>query len=272
MAGTLTPEELDVVDQEGVSLATRLPQIGGDLGQIQRAARGSNEFASYFELHIEQGPNLFRSGAPIGVVTGITGKAGFEVTVTGASNHAGTTPMGARHDALVSASRLVLAVQRVSAELEVCRVSTVGQLTASPNATNVIPGTVNFSAEFRDVDHNAMAAAETELRRAAREVEAADGVKVEINALPATTPVPIAEDMQDLVAQAAGESGLEIQRLPSGAGHDAQAMAAITSVAMIFVPSVEGISHSPLEFSTPEACANGAQVLLDLLLIADQRI
>ena len=272
MAGTLTPEELDVVDQEGVSLATKLPQIGGDLSQIQRASRAAREFASYFELHIEQGPNLHRSGAPIGVVTGITGKAGFDVTVNGAANHAGTTPMGGRHDALVSASRLVLAVRRVSAELEVCRVSTVGQLTASPNATNVIPGTVKFSAEFRDVDHHAMAAAEGELRRAAQEVEVSDGVSVEINPLPTTTPAPIATDMQDLVAQAAGNVGLEIQRLPSGAGHDAQAMAAITRVAMIFVPSVDGISHSPLEYSTPEACANGAQVLLELLLTADQRI
>ena len=272
MAGSLSSNELTIVDQAGVSLATRLPDIGGNPGQIHQAARQSSEFASYFELHIEQGPTLHQSGTPIGVVTGITGKAGFEVTVTGASNHAGTTPMGARHDALVSASRLVLAVQRVASELEVCRVGTVGQISASPNATNVIPGTVNFSAEFRDVDRNALATAEAEFRRAAQEVRDSDGVNVEINALTPTSPVPITPNMQDMVAQAARDAGLDVQRIPSGAGHDAQAMAAITGVAMIFVPSVDGISHSPLEYSTPEACAHGAQVLMQLLLIADQQV
>ena len=238
----------------------RLADIGGNLDRIPQAARKPAELAAYFELHIEQGPTLHQSGVPIGVVTGITGKAGFEVRVIGAANHAGTTPMSMRQDALVSASRLVLAVERVAAELEVCRVSTVGQIIAIPNATNVIPGAVEFSAEFRDVERQAMVSAEAEFRQAAREVEAADGVTVEINALVPTTPAPIAPNMQDLVARAAGSAGLEVRRLPSGAGHDAQSMAALTDVAMIFVPSVNGISHSPLEYSTPEACANGAQV------------
>jgi N-carbamoyl-L-amino-acid hydrolase len=117
-----------------------------------------------------------------------------------------------------------------------------------------------------------MVSAEAEFRQAAREIEAADGVTVEINALVPTTPAPIAPNMQDLVARAAGNAGLEARHLPSGAGHDAQSMAALTGVAMIFVPSVNGISHSPLEFSTPEACANGAQVLMELLLMADQQV
>ena len=272
MAGTLSPEDLLVVDQDGVSLGERLLDIGGNLDRIPQAARKPADLAAYFELHIEQGPTLHQSGVPIGVVTGITGKAGFEVRVIGAANHAGTTPMSMRQDALVSASRLVLAVERVAAELEVCRVSTVGQITAIPNATNVIPGAVEFSAEFRDVERQAMVSAEAEFRQAAREVEAADGVTVEINALVPTTPAPIAPNMQDLVARAAGNAGLEVLRIPSGAGHDAQSMAALTDVAMIFVPSVNGISHSPLEFSTPEACANGAQVLMELLLMADQQV
>ena len=153
-----------------------------------------------------------------------------------------------------------------------CRVSTVGQISASPNATNVIPGTVEFSAEFRDVDRQAMIAAEAEFRRAALEIEASDGVTVAINPLPPTTPVPITVDMQDLVVAAASGAGLDVLRVPSGAGHDAQSMAALTNVAMIFVPSVDGISHSPLEYSTPEACANGAQVLMELLLLADRQV
>ena len=202
-------------------------------------------------MHIEQGPALDRSGTPIGVVTGITGRAAFEVEVRGAVNHAGTTPMGLRHDALLSASRLFLTVERIASELEVCRVGTVGRVSVSPNATNVVPGTVSFSVEFRDVDINALTAAEAEFRRITVEVEESDGVSVNILALPPTTPAPIKPEMQDLVAKAAAGLGLATGRLPSGAGHDAQAMAAITKVAMVFVPSIDGISHSPLEFSTP---------------------
>lgn len=271
MAGTLSPEDLTAVDQEGVGLDTRLRAIGGDLSLIRQAARTHGELAAYLELHIEQGPALDRSGTPIGVVTGITGRAAFEVEVKGAANHAGTTPMGSRHDALLSASRLFLTVERVASELEICRVGTVGRVSVSPNATNVVPGTVSFSVEFRDVDISALTAAEAEFRRIAGELEVSDGVSVEIQALPPTTPAPITPEMQDLVAKAASSLGLAIDRLPSGAGHDAQAMAAITEVAMVFVPSIDGISHSPLEFSTPQACADGAQVLLDLLMLADQR-
>ena len=204
-------------------------------------------------------------------MTGITGRAAFEVDVKGTANHAGTTPMGLRHDALLSASRLILTVERIASEMEICRVGTVGRASISPNATNVVPGEVSFSVEFRDVQSPALKAAESAFRGYAQELERSDGVSVEINALPPTTPAPITSEMQDLVAQAAGVQGLATERLPSGAGHDAQAMAAITNVAMIFVPSVNGVSHSPLEFSTPQACAEGTQVLLDLLLLADQR-
>ena len=271
MAGTLSTEDLTAVDQEGVGLETRLHAIGGDLSRIHEAARSPGDLSAYFELHIEQGPSLDRSGTPIGVVTGITGRAAFEVEVKGAANHAGTTPMGLRHDALLSASRLILTVERIASEMEICRVGTVGRVTVSPNATNVVPGTVAFSVEFRDVETSALAAAEAEFRRNAESVEASDGVSVDIQALPPTIPAPIKPEMQDLVAGAAGGHGLATERLPSGAGHDAQAMAAITDVAMVFVPSIDGISHSPLESSTPQACANGAQVLLNLLLLADQR-
>jgi len=271
MSGALSPEDLTAVDHDGVGLETRLQAIGGDFSHIHDAARSPGDLCAYFELHIEQGPALDRSGTPIGVVTGITGRAAFEVDVKGTANHAGTTPMGLRHDALLSASRLILTVERIASEMEICRVGTVGRASISPNATNVVPGNVAFSVEFRDVQSTALKAAEVEFRRYAQELERSDGVSVEINALPPTTPAPITSEMQDLVAQAAGVHGLATERLPSGAGHDAQAMAAITNVAMVFVPSVNGISHSPLEFSTPQACAEGTQVLLDLLLLADQR-
>ena len=271
MSGLLLPEDLAAVDDEGVTLASRMSDIGGDLSRVDEAQRAAGELAAFFELHIEQGPTLYQTGTPIGVVTGITGRALFEVEIDGMANHAGTTPMADRHDALVSASRLVLAVQRMAAEDEICRVATTGAIEAHPNAANVIPGKARISVEFRDVSMDALSAAETELRRAVERVSSDEGVTMQIHRQRFTSSVPIADSMQAMVEEAAGRSSLESQRLPSGAGHDAQALAQIAEMAMIFVPSVNGISHSPEEFTTPEDCANGAQTLLNLLTLADER-
>jgi N-carbamoyl-L-amino-acid hydrolase len=163
-------------------------------------------------------------------------------------------------------------VQRLAAELQTCRVATVGSVQALPNAVNVIPGNVRLGLEFRDVSMEGLTAAEAALRRAAGEISDSDGVEIEIQRHRASRPVPIHPRMQALVEEAAGRCGLAHTSLPSGAGHDAQAMASITDAAMLFVPSVDGISHSPMEFSTPEDCANGAQALLELILLADERL
>ena len=272
MAGLLEPEDLTAVDSEGVHLSNRMADIGGDLSRFEEAARRPGELAAYLELHIEQGPTLEQSGTPIGVVTGITGRALFEVEVKGTANHAGTTPMPARRDALVSASKLVLAVERVAGELETCRVATVGSIQAHPNAVNVVPGNVRLGLEFRDINMDALSGAERELRQAAAAIAESDGVEMEIERHRFNQSVPVATRMQGLVEEAANRTGLAHVSLPSGAGHDAQAIAAVTDMAMIFVPSINGISHSPQEYSTPQDCANGAQVLLELLLLADQRI
>ena len=272
MAGMLEPEDLAAVDAEGVSLAQRMGDIGGDLSRVEEAARKPGELAAYFELHIEQGPYLYRSGTPIGVVTGITGRGVFEMDITGMSNHAGTTPMGERRDALVAASKMVVQVQKMAAEDEICRVATAGALDVLPNAVNVVPGRATVGVEFRDLDMEALAAAERELTRMAREAEEQDGVEVTINRHRFTDAVPITPDMQAWVGEAAERAGFTWERVPSGAGHDAQAIASIAPMAMVFVPSVGGISHAIEEYSSPEDCANGAQVLLELLLLADERL
>ena len=272
MAGMLEPEDLVAVDAEGVSLAERMGDIGGDLSRVDEAARKPGELAAYFELHIEQGPYLYRSGTPIGVVTGITGRGVFELDITGMSNHAGTTPMGERRDALVAASKLVVQVQKMAAEDEICRVATAGALDVLPNAVNVVPGRATVGVEFRDLDMAALAAAERELTRMARESEEQDGVEIAINRHRFTDAVPITPDMQAWVGEAAERAGFAWERVPSGAGHDAQAIATIAPMAMVFVPSVGGISHAIEEYSSPEDCANGAQVLLELLLLADERL
>ena len=272
MAGLLEPEDLTAIDAEGVTLAQRMADIGGDLSRADEAARQPGDLAAYFELHIEQGPYLYRSGAPIGVVTGITGRAVFELEISGMSNHAGTTPMNERRDALAAAAKLVLQIQKMAAEDEICRVATTGALDIQPNAVNVIPGRATVGIEFRDLDMAALDAAERELTRLARQAEQQDGVQIVINRFRFTDSVPIAPAMQEWVAEAAQRAGFDSERVPSGAGHDAQAIAAIAPMAMLFVPSVGGISHAIEEYSTPEACANGAQTLLELLLLADQRL
>ena len=272
MAGMLEPEDLMAVDAEGVTLAQRMGDIGGDLSRVDEAARRPGDLAAYFELHIEQGPYLYRSGTPIGVVTGITGRGVFELDINGMSNHAGTTPMAERRDALVAASKLVVQVQRMAAEDEICRVATAGALDVQPNAVNVVPGRATVGVEIRDLDMGALEAAERELTRMALESEQQDGVQISINRHRFTDAVPITQGMQDWVGEAAERAGFTWERVPSGAGHDAQAIATIAPMAMVFVPSVGGISHAIEEYSSPEDCANGAQVLLELLLLADERL
>ena len=272
MAGMLEPEDLMAVDAEGVTLAQRMGDIGGDLSRVDEAARRPGDLAAYFELHIEQGPYLYRSGTPIGVVTGITGRGVFELDINGMSNHAGTTPMAERRDALVAASKLVVQVQRMAAEDEICRVATAGALDVQPNAVNVVPGRATVGVEIRDLDMGALEAAERELTRMALESEQQDGVQISINRHRFTDAVPITQGMQDWVGEAAERAGFTWERVPSGAGHDAQAIATIAPMAMVFVPSVAGISHAIEEYSSPEDCANGAQVLLELLLLADARL
>ena len=272
MAGLLESDDETAADDEGIPMSSRLADIGGNMLQISKAPRQVSEISAYFELHIEQGPELHQSGVPIGVVTGITGRWVYGVEIIGVANHAGTTPMSGRQDALVSASQLVLAVQRMASDLEICRVGTVGNIQSYTNAANVIPGRISLGVEFRDVDMNCLAAADQELRKLANQIEQKDRVTITITRFENTESVQIKPTMQNLVEQAANLTGLSHKRLPSGAGHDAQAMANITDTAMIFVPSVNGISHAPEEYSKPEDCSNGTQVLLNLLMLADERL
>ena len=271
VAGLWEPEDFSAVGDDGVTLASRLPDLGGNISRIDGARRRPDELACYLELHIEQGPTLHRGGFPIGVVTGITGRSVYHIDIVGEANHAGTTPMPLRRDAMSAAAQVALAVRHIAGEMEVCRVGTVGSMEVHPNAANVIPGRVVLGCEFRDERMESLAAAEVELRRTAEEVAHAEQVAITVTAQRNTPSVPISSNMQQLIADAAGLAGLEHISLPSGAGHDAQAIATVTPSAMVFVPSVGGISHAPAEYTTPEDCANGAQVLLNAMALADER-
>ncbi len=271
VAGLWEAEDFAAVADDGATLASRLPDIGGSISHIEEARRRPDELACYLELHIEQGPTMHRGGYPIGIVTGITGRSVYHVDIVGEANHAGTTPMALRKDAMSAAAQIALKVRSIAGDMEICRVGTVGSMDVHPNAGNVIPGRVQMGIEFRDERMESLAAAEVELRRTAEEVGHAESVGITVTAQRNTPAVPISGNMQQLVTDAAEIAGLAHINLPSGAGHDAQAIASITPAAMIFVPSVNGISHAPAEFSTPEDCANGTQVLMNALLLADGR-
>ena len=269
MAGLWEPEDYNAVDTEGIGMADHMKAIGGDLSRIGEAQRKPGELSAYLELHIEQGPTLYRTNVPIGVVSGITGRAVYQVTVKGMANHAGTTPMDARRDALLAASRLTIAVNTIVTEEETCRAGTVGTVTVRPNAMNVIPGEVELGVEFRDINMGRLDDADKRFKQVAAQLADSTMTEIEVQQLELGQSCPMGPRIQEVIAESAHRLGLDSCSIPSGAGHDAQAMSAITESGMLFVPSVDGISHSPKEYTRPEDCANGASTLLNALLILD---
>lgn len=270
VAGDLKAGDLDQV-WNGLRRAEGIRRIGGDPTRIDRAVRQVGAWHSYLELHIEQGGTLDRARVPIGIVEGIVAIHRYDVEVVGFANHAGTTPMDERQDALQAASRLVLAVRELVTARQGRQVGTVGRLDVEPNSPNVVPGRVRLSVEFRDLSEATLAAMGEELR--ARAAALARETRTAITATLATTNPPALADagVQAAVGRAADAAGLEVRRLPSGAGHDAQMIARLCPMGMIFVPSIGGISHSPKERTTWDDCARGAAVLLGAVLDIDAR-
>lgn len=249
------------VDRLGRSLREPLRLAGGHLDALHTAVWPRGSVAAYLELHIEQGPVLETAGVPIGVVDSIVGRSVFEVEVHGVAGHAGTTPMDHRKDALAAASRLVLAAEKMAAD-GVCRVATTGHLAVRPDATNVVPGWVGATVEFRDGRPEQLTEAEETFLREVAEVQELTSCVVESRRTMRVEPVATDERLQNAVATAAGEAGHDVVHLPSGAGHDAQIIASIAPIGMIFVPSRDGLSHVPEEHTDPENLVIGTEVLL----------
>jgi beta-ureidopropionase / N-carbamoyl-L-amino-acid hydrolase len=264
-AGRLDVGELDAV-WNGMAKSQAIRRIGGAPEKIAEARLAPGSFACYLELHIEQGGTLDRAGIPIGVVEGIVAIDRYDVEVRGFANHAGTTPMPERADALVAASHLVIAVNEIVRSEPGRQVGTVGQLDVSPNSPNIVPGLVRLVVELRDLSADKIAALGRRIQERAKEIAAQ--TKTEISFRPAAhhDSALAAPEVQKSIEAAAAKLGLRTERLPSGAGHDAQAMATLGPMGMIFVPSVAGISHSPKEFTRWEDCANGANVLCQTVL------
>lgn len=269
MIGVLTERELDLISRSGKTIREGTAFIGGDPGRLADARRKPGEISAYLELHIEQGAVLDTDRIDIGVVEGIVGINWWDVTVQGFANHAGTTPMDRRHDALLAAARFIEAVNRVVTSVPGRQVGTVGRIQALPGAPNVIPGTVVLSLELRDLDAAKIASLYEQIRAEARRIGEASGTRFDFTDINVNEPAPTDPRLRRLIADAAGELGLTTRLMPSGAGHDAQDMARIGPAGMIFVPSVGGISHSPRELSRAEDITNGANVLLGTVLKVD---
>lgn len=269
-AGQIEKDEWERV-QDGVRKADALRKLGGDPARIAETRRASGSFHCYLELHIEQGGKLDRAGVPIGVVLGIVTIDDYDVTVKGFANHAGTTPMAERQDALIAASRLVLAVRDIATAEAGAQVGTVGQISVSPNAPNVVPGLVTLTVEFRDLSGEKVARLGEAFRQRAAAIAKETVTEIEVLFTSRHEGAQTTAAIQAAIAAAAGRLGLRHMALPSGAGHDAQMMARLGPIGMIFVPSVGGISHSPWELSRFEDCAQGADVLLGTILELDRK-
>jgi len=267
-AGLIESDEFDRV-QNGVSKRVAMKKLGGDAARIAEARRAPGSFHAYLELHIEQGGKLDRAGIPIGVVEGIVTIDDYDVHVRGFANHAGTTPMADRRDALVAASQVVLAVQQIANGEAGAQVGTVGQMTVKPNAPNVVPGDVELTVEFRDLDGAKVARLGEALKQRCGEIARATNTEIEVKFTSRHAGARATASVQAAIEKAAGSLSLKSMRLPSGAGHDAQAMATLGPMGMIFVPSVSGISHSPRELSRWNEIAQGADVLLGTILELD---
>jgi N-carbamoyl-L-amino-acid hydrolase len=253
------PEE--ITDCSRRPIGPELARAGGDLGAITAAAWPRGSIGAYLELHIEQGPVLERAEIPIGLVEAIYGRTILDVTVSGRQNHAGTTPMEQRRDALPAAAHLVLAVEGVAKRSRLCAVATVGNLTADPGLTNVIPGRCTMVVDLRDGSASRLAAAEQAIHAVAADIAHQCGVRIDAAAITRTSPVQTDPRLRTAIAAAADDLDQRYLAMPSGAGHDAQIIADLAPIGMIFVPSRGGLSHCPDEFTADHHLVAGACVL-----------
>jgi N-carbamoyl-L-amino-acid hydrolase len=271
VSGQLTAHELKDRAWSGKTIEDGMNFLGGNAARVDEVRRQRGDVATYLELHIEQGGTLERDKLQIGVVEGIVGILRWDVTVTGVQNHAGTTPMDQRQDALLAMSRFVDMANRVVRAEPGRQVATVGRVQAFPGAPNVIPGRVTATLEMRDLDEAKIRRVFTVIEGEAKRIGELNGTTFQFEGGHRSVAAPSDPAVRQEIADAAKTLGYSSRVMPSGAGHDAQAMAQLGPMGMIFIPSIGGISHSPKEFSTAEDIARGARVLMGAVLLADKR-
>lgn len=273
MAGKLGKKVFMTTNSSGFSVGEGIMRLGGDTTRIAEVVRQKGDLAAFLELHIEQGGILDHENLDIGIVQGIVGIKWWDVEFQGFANHAGTTPMNARQDALLAAAKFIVAVNEITNSYQGSQVGTVGRIRAEPGAPNVIPGKVVASLEIRDLSSDVIQNLFDAIRAKSEEIAKASNVTITFNMLD-TTAAPALTDpnIQSEISNVAQKLKLTTLSMPSGAGHDAQDMALIVPTGMIFVPSLGGISHSPKEFTSAEDMANGTNVLLQTILALDKKL
>ncbi len=268
-AGILRPQVLDVT-LNGILRRDGLRRIGGDPDRLEEAKIPKGSIHAYLELHIEQSGRLEQAGVKIGVVDGIVAIDEYQAEIVGVPNHAGTTPMAERHNALLAAAKLIETVQEEVTREPGRQVGTVGHLEVFPNVRNIVPGRAVCSIELRDLGAAKIGAIAARIEARAKAIATDTGTAITITAIE-KDPAALADPaIQRQIEAAAASLGFSAMHLPSGAGHDAASMAQVGPMGMIFVPSVGGVSHSPRELTAWADCANGADVLLQTLLRVDR--
>jgi len=262
VGGLSVEAALDTVGIDGTRVRDELETIGY-LGSSPVPGLTPRAFV---ELHIEQGPVLSHAGVTIGVVESVQGISWTEVTFTGESNHAGTTPMRLRHDAGFAAAATAVFVRELAERMGADQVATCGAFDLHPNLVNVVAGTATMTVDLRNTDDLLLQQAEGELAQFLDQVAGTEGVSHTTRSLARFEPVVFDPGVVDLVESSAADLGYSSLRLASGAGHDAQMLARVCPTAMVFVPSIDGISHNPAELTEPADLQAGADVLLQAIL------
>lgn len=266
VAGTLQPNDLEQRDEQAISIAEAMRAAGLEPERIGEATKPPHEVKAYVELHIEQGRVLENLNEPVGLVTGIAGPLWQQFTLIGQAGHAGATPMHLRRDPLQAAAEILNYIYAEAKKYENA-VATVGKLRALPGGVNVIPGEVQFSLDLRDIDEAQRDQLEASIHAYSQQVCEKHGVELQIDMLQRVAPAPSSPAVQEAVAKAGRLAGLaDLPRLASGAGHDGMQFSSLWPIGMIFVRSLGGISHNPKEWSSPEDCAAGTEVLYHTLL------
>lgn len=271
LAGKINQQTLDVVTVSGYTNAEGVERLGGNVDRIYEVKRNMGDIHAFLEMHIEQGSNLYSSNTDIGIVEGIVGLKWWDVTVKGFANHAGTTPMNQRQDAMIAASKFVLMVNETVNSYEGSQVGTVGRMSAEPGVPNVIPGIVNLSLELRDLSSKKISMIYNKILENTKIIEQETKTNFSFSPIDATgDPALMDKRIINILSDVSDDLGYTSMLMPSGAGHDAQTMALIAPTAMIFAPSKDGISHSPKEYTSFEMLEKTTNVLLNTILKIDK--
>lgn len=271
LTGNLNKESLSQKSASGLTLEEGIRAIGGNPDRLGEVVRKPGDLAAFIEIHIEQSKVLESRGVEVAIVEGIVGIEEWDITVTGMANHAGSTPMNDRQDALIAASKLVLAVNEVVNSYEGSQVGSVGKISVPSGAPNIIPGKVEMSLQMRDLSSEKIMKMFADIEQ--RAVQIAKETKTEIKfeyLSPGATPTIASKEIQDKMVQAAQSLGISYINMQSGAGHDVQEMGKLGPIGLVFIPSKDGISHNPKEYSSPEEMAYGANVMLQTVLLLDK--